>query len=126
MITISSTTSNRTLHIRRNGSDGLDIELGGFPVSVNTTIWCDTDDITALIDFFTLLGNQQQPWSNQKHWSSLEGECTLSATCSSLGVVMFQVMLRGQSGSPEEWQVTAGITSAFGQLAQLASDILTH
>ncbi|WP_430438497.1 DUF6228 family protein [Noviherbaspirillum suwonense] len=85
----------------------------------------ESEDLASFIDFFVALREQQQPWQGIRTWVSLEGDLKLSATCSSLGGVVFQVELRGLQGAPEEWQVVAGIESELGQLDRIAEEVAT-
>jgi hypothetical protein len=128
VFTIRSSSSNRTLGIGRKRADYLEVQLSGFAVSAMPTVWMEAEDVGSLIDFFLVLGQQQQPWQGARSWGSLEGDFTLSATCSSLGIVVLKVALRGLQGAAEEWQVAAGIELEFGQLAQLADEarLLQH
>lgn len=121
MLTIHSSSSNRTLQISER-SDYLQVELLGFPISVATSIWIEAGDAASLVDFFIALGEQRRPWQGQRTWESLERDFSLSVTCSSLGSITFQVELRGLQGTPEEWQVIAGIEFELGQLERLAAD----
>jgi len=59
-------------------------------------------------------------WQGIKSWESIEGEFIISATCSSLGEVLFTVRLRGLQGAPEEWTVSVGLATEFGQLRNIA------
>lgn len=125
MLTIRSSSSNRTLRISGERSDYLQVELLGFRIFAASSVWIETGDAASLVNFFIALGEQQRPWQGQRTWASLEGDFNLSVTCSSLGGITFQVELRDLQGAPEEWQVIAGIEFELGQLARLAEDAVT-
>jgi len=62
------------------------------------------------------LGKQGRPWNGVREWQSIEGDFKLSATCTALGNVAFNVELHGLQGATEEWAVTAGIDYELGEL----------
>lgn len=82
-------------------------------------MWVEAGDAAGLQAFFVDLGKQGRPWSGKKEWQSLQGEFGLSATCTVLGNVVFNVELHGLQGATEEWAVTAGIDYELGQLERL-------
>lgn len=124
MINIRSCSSNRELRVSRASDSYLLAELAGFPVSAKVEVWVETGDAAALQAFLADLGKQGRPWSGTREWQSIEGDFRLSATCTALGNVVFNVELHGLQGAPEEWAVTAGIDYELGQLECLfqASD----
>ncbi len=95
------------------------VELKGFDVSASTNVWAYTD-AQVLNELFQDLGRLKRPWQGQRNWASIEGEFSLSATCTSLGNVTFRITLLGLRGAPEEWRVEAGLETDFGQLEQIA------
>jgi hypothetical protein len=74
-----------------------------------------------LVDLFVHLASYERPWSGNKDWESIEGEFYLSAICSSLGEVNLSIRIRGNQGSPEEWQASAMLTTELGQLPNIAA-----
>jgi hypothetical protein len=122
LLTIRSTSSNRTIQINEANGSSLSVELTGYPVTAVSEIWVETGDVFALMSFFIELGQLQSPWQGAKKWTSLEGDFCVSASCSSLGAVTFDIELCGLQGAPEEWRVKVGIESELGQLEQLARD----
>jgi hypothetical protein len=99
--------------------DSFYIELKGFDVSASTEVWAYTDAY-GLNEFFQELGCLERPRQGQRSWASIEGEFSLSATCTLLGNVTFHVTLFGLQGTPEEWSIEAGLETEFGQLEQIA------
>ena len=120
MISIRSCSSNRELKINFADESCLQIELVGFPVSAQLEVWTETDDAIDFQNFLANLGKQNSAWQGKQTWQSLEGDFTLSASCSALGNVVFDVELRGLQGSTEAWNITAGIDYELGRLAQLS------
>ncbi len=49
-------------------------------------------------------------------WQPIEGDFKLSATCSALGNIVFNVQMHGMQGAPEEWAVTVGMNYKLGRL----------
>ena len=123
MITIRSCTSNRELRIRHARDSYLLVELAGFPVSASVEVWVETGDAAGLQAFLADLGKQERPWNGMREWQSIEDDFKLSATCTALGNVVFNVQMRGLQGAPEEWVVTAGIDYELGRLEHLSSDL---
>jgi hypothetical protein len=123
MINIRSCSSNRELKISCGGDSYLLAELVGFPVSATVEVWVETGDAAGLQAFLADLGKQGQPWTGMLEWQSIEGDFKLSATCTALGKVVFNVELRGLQGAPEEWGVTAGIDYELGRLERMSQGL---
>lgn len=119
MINIRSCISNRELKISYASDSYLLAELTGFHVSAKIEVWVETGDAAGLQAFLSELGKQRRPWIGAREWKSLEGDVKLSATCTALGNVLFNVELHGLQGATEEWAVTAGIDYELGQLERL-------
>ncbi|WP_370663419.1 DUF6228 family protein [Massilia rhizosphaerae] len=119
MINIRSCSSNRELRISCASGSYLLAELVGFPVSAKVEVWVETGDAPGLQAFLADLGKQDGPWRGTREWQSIEGDFKLSATCTALGNVVFNVELHGLQGATEEWTVTAGIDCELGQLERL-------
>jgi hypothetical protein len=120
MINIHSCSSNRELKISCVRDSYLLVELAGFPVSARGEVWAETGDAAGLKAFLADLGKQERPWSDVRDWQSVEGDFKLSATCTALGKVVFDIELHGLQGGSEEWAVTAGIDYELGQLERLS------
>ncbi len=123
MINIRSCTSNRGLRISYARDSYLLVELAGFPVSASVEVWVETGDAARLQAFLADLGKQERPWNGMREWQSIEDDFNLSATCTPLGHVVFNVQMHGLQGAPEEWAVTAGIDYELGRLASLSSGL---
>ena len=83
-------------------------------------VWAYTDG-KGLAALLARLASYERPWSSGECWESIEGEFSLSATCSPLGEVGFSVCIRGLQGAPEEWQASATLTTELGQLPKIAA-----
>lgn len=119
MINIRSCSSNRELRISRASDSYLLAELVGSPVSAKVEVWVQTGDAAGLQAFLADLGKQGRPWGGARVWESIEGDFKLSATCTALGNVVFNVELHGLQGATEEWAVSAGIDYELGELERL-------
>jgi hypothetical protein len=106
------------LCIRRGKGAYFIVELSGHSVSAVTEVWIG-DDAASLGCFLTELGDLERPWVGKRAWGSLENDIALGVTCSSLGVVNFEVRISGLPGAPEEWHVTVGIETELGQLPRI-------
>ena len=118
MFSISSTSSSRKLIFSGLNGEYFRVELTG-DVSATTNVWAYTD-ANNLNGLFQELGRLEKPWQGEKGWQSIEGEFSIAASCSALGEVMFKIQIAGSEGAPEEWRVSAGLATEFGQLPQIA------
>jgi hypothetical protein len=121
VLSIHSTSSNRELRIRRGKGAYFIVELSGHCVSAVTEVWID-DDAASLGCFLTELGDMARPWVGKREWGSLENDIAIGVTCSSLGVVNFNVRISGLPGAPEEWHVTVGVETELGQLSRIGQE----
>ena len=74
-----------------------------------------------LTTFFDGLAMQEKPWAGEKKWHSLESALLISATCTILGQVTFDIVIRKLHGSMEEWEFRTKLQSELGQLPILAT-----
>ena len=95
------------------------VELKGNEISATTEVWATTD-ANGLNKLFQELGCLEKPWQGKRSWCSMEGDFSIEAVCTSLGNVTLRVTLVRLQGAPEEWRLEAGLTTDFGQLAQIA------
>jgi hypothetical protein len=118
---IHSASSNKELVLSHRKGDYFQAQLRGVVESrIRVYSYLKEDH---LIAFFKGLAAKVRPWEGELSWESLEGELSISATCSTLGHVLFKVKLWGETGSPEAWRVDTGITYDFGQLMALARSV---
>ena len=120
-LTIRSTESDRELVLSQYQNKRMRVDLRGASVSAFADIWIYTD-APDLNRFIQELGQFERPWHGELSWSSVEGDFSLSATCTSLGAVEFRIELRAAQGEPEEWRVKAGLVLEFGQLPKIAKE----
>jgi len=118
-LSIRSMVSRREIVFSQRQDERFHIELKGFEVSASADVWTNTD-ASALNNLFQDIGGLASPWQGERAWGSIEEDFVLSATCTSLGSVIFRVEIRGAQGTPEEWRVNAGLVVEFGQLEQIA------
>ena len=83
---------------------------------------CTYTDELGLLNYFKKLASYNKPWKNEVSWESFEKQFCISASCSSLGHVLFSIVLTNLSGSREDWEIRIGISSEFGLLEGFASD----
>ena len=100
--------------------DYFTVELRGGDLQASLRVYAYTHGL-GLSDLFASLAKHERPWIAQERWESIEGEFSLSASCSPLGIVTFLVAMFGHPGFPEEWRVSASITTELGLLPSLAA-----
>jgi hypothetical protein len=121
---VKSNASDRELVFLDPRRDYFIAELRGLGVTAHREVYAYTD-AKGLSRFFSRLAAHERPWSEPEKWESLEGEFRLEAKCSALGHVTFLVCIRDLFGGPEEWEVSARIVTALGQLPAIASRAAT-
>jgi hypothetical protein len=119
MFSIRSNSSDRELTFRDLSGDYFTVELLGAELRAIRGVYAYTDHL-GLVRFFETLAAYERPWDQPCEWGSLEGEFNISASCSSLGEVLFTVSISGQPGVSEEWQLSFSITSELGLLPSIA------
>jgi len=114
---IHSTSSSRELIFSDLRHEYFKVYIKG-DVSAYIEVWAYTD-ANGLYSLFHNLAKYEKPWQGEKRWESIEGEFIISVTCSPLGEVLFTIRLRGQQGAPEEWELSVGLITEFGQLSNI-------
>jgi len=122
LFSIHSSSSSRELVFQSRKGEYFQVVLKG-DVEAIADVWAYTD-AQGLGRLFQELAAYERPWKGEKGWQSIEGEFSISATCSSLGEVRFLVKLRGLQGAPEEWNVQVGLATEFGQLGKIAKQAM--
>ena len=122
-INIHSTSSSRELILSNKRDEYFQVEIKSLEISAALEIWTYTD-AASLNKLLQEIGSENKPWHGERTWSAIEENFSLTATCSSLGEVTFQVMLHGAQGSPEEWKIQCGLVLEFGQLEKIAKQAL--
>lgn len=118
---IKSNESDRELVFSNLDGYYFQVEIRGFTLSANTTVYAYTD-AEGLNNIFQELGKLDKPWSGEKKWESIGDELILIITCNQLGHVLLEVELKILQGHPEEASVNANITIDFGSLSNIARD----
>ena len=119
-LSICSASSAREVVFSNRDGEFFTVDLIGSP-SATMRVSTYTDDL-GLNNLFIKLGRMNKPWSKPLRWESLEGEFSISASCSSTGVVLFDFALLDLPGHPEESRLTFGLETEFGQLSELATE----
>jgi hypothetical protein len=119
LFSIRSTPSNRELIFNSRKGDYFRVELKGIVMSASIDVWATTDN-QGLNIFFQEIASSKSPWKGTRAWGSLEGEFEISATCTTLGHVIFLIKMAGQIGGTEEWKAQFGLETELGQLDSIA------
>jgi hypothetical protein len=119
MFSIHSANSDRELFFSDFDHKKFNVELRGFELSSNISVWYDAN-ISRLDEFFNDLAQSAKPWNDARNWESLDGEFSIAATCSATGTVLFKIEFLHQAGNDEESFIRAGLITEFGQLVTIA------
>ncbi len=117
---IKSNASDRELVFLAARKDHFIVELNGIDVRATVKVYAYSPHMSGIAELFCQLAAQSLPWSDAISWESLEREFSISAACSSLGVISFQVRIL-HLGRSEEWSLVATLTTELGQLPELAA-----
>lgn len=79
---------------------------------------------SSILDFFIRVANHKIPWKNEISWVSLYRDFSISATCSSLGDVLFSIKI---SDSSEEYsgqniEISFNIDKGLGEIESIAQE----
>jgi len=96
------------------------VELRGTGIYAVREIYCPLGS-SEFTQFFSQLASYERPWPDIEQCTSLEGDLSISARCSALGVVTFSISIHGLLGVPEEWQLSSDLASELGQLPKIAA-----
>jgi hypothetical protein len=124
MFSIKSNASDRQLTFLNLRADYFTVELRGSGVTAVRDVYAYRD-APALADVLARLAADKRPWRGTERWESLEGEFSLAAVCSPLGQVTFTIVVSERLGGPEDWRVSAGISTELGQLPRIAADAVS-
>jgi hypothetical protein len=118
---VHSVDSDRELVFRDRNGERFTVELKGSELFGSVDVWLHpvANDLHI---FFQELAGFPNAWQGARAWESLEGELSLSATCSTLGQVTFFVKFYHRAGSPEDWEVRARLVTELGQLEKIAKE----
>jgi Family of unknown function (DUF6228) len=119
--TIYSASSDRSVTFSNHSGDYFQVDLKGENLAARIKVYAYTDAF-GLNTLFQELATHSKPWAEAKKWESLEGEFSISATCSTLGNVLFHINMRMLPGHPEESSLSTGISSELGQISNIAKE----
>ncbi|MEM7359911.1 MAG: DUF6228 family protein [Pseudomonadota bacterium] len=120
-LTISSTQSDRRLVFSDFDGEDFEVTLQG-TVTCRTKVYGYSPHSENLKQWLSKLAARKGPWEHELHWSSLESEIELVATCSSLGQVRFEVSFSLDAGKDEESRIDTVICTELGQLAKIGRE----
>ena len=117
MFSIRSSSSDTELTFSGARKDYFTAELkGNNEVRVIRQVYAYSPHSPNLGAFFLRIAHHDRPWASVEFWESLEGEFNLSATCSSLGVVTFSLVMHSRDEVVDGWRIVATLTADLGQL----------
>jgi hypothetical protein len=121
LFSINSSSSSRELIFLSLQDDCFTVELVGAAVYATQSVSTYTDG-HGLASLLGKIAAYERPWSAAESWESLEGDFSISATCSSLGNVTFSVYMCGMLSTPDEWKLSFKLITELGQLPQIATN----
>ena len=120
-LTVSSTQSDRKLVFSNFNGENFDLDLTG-TVQCSVSVYGYAPHSENISEWFKQLTAERKPWQGDMRWSSLETEFEISANCTSLGQVCFEVNLWLNVGAEEESQIKTFIVSELGQLEKIGRE----
>ncbi|MGC1377264.1 MAG: DUF6228 family protein [Anaerolineales bacterium] len=120
MFSIHSVSSDRELIFSNRKEEYFFVELKSSSLSASTEVWTGIN--SSLHTFFQKLANFKTPWKDEQVWEAFEGEFKISATCTTVGHVIFWIKLSGSPGGAEEWKAETGLETELGQLERIAKN----
>jgi hypothetical protein len=121
MFSIKSNSSNRELRFLEPRRDLFTVQIHGSGVTARREVSAYTD-ARGIARLFSKLAACERPWTGVESWTSLEGEFSLSATCSALGHVTLSILISDAFGGDEEWRLSVSLVTELGQLPKIAAD----
>jgi hypothetical protein len=121
LFSIHSVNSERELTFSSFQGEQFQVEFKGSGIYALTGVWVD-NHVQSLSVFFEELTRFTTPWQGVREWESLEGEFSISATCTTLGQVDFSIEIRHYGGGTEAWFVQGSLVTELGQLEKIARD----
>ncbi|WP_057970808.1 DUF6228 family protein [Lysobacter antibioticus] len=118
--TIRSVSTDKELRFFDPIDYSFRVELRGASIHAVQEVHCPLG-ASELTQFFSRLAAHERPWSGSERYTSLEGDFSLAATCSSLGQVTLTIVIHGPFGASEEWQVRSQLGVELGQLRGIAA-----
>lgn len=71
---------------------------------------------------FETLAENWKGWSEEKKWSSIEGEFAITCTHDKRGHIKLDIEMHQEFGSSEPWRLRASLVLEAGQLERIAKD----
>jgi hypothetical protein len=121
LLSIHSVSSDRELIFSNRDGEFFNVELKSIEVSAARKVWTH-DDASTFNDFFKKLAGLEKPWEGNLDIQSLEGEFSISVSCTKLGNVIFSIELSSGYVDHEEWHLKADLDTELGQLQQIAKN----
>ena len=118
---IKSNASDRELVFLAARKDYFTVQLRGAYLQATRKVYAYSPHMGNIAELFSQLASQVRPWGDTASWESLEGELSLSATCSSNGIVALQVTITHHLLRPEDWSLSALLTTELGQLPSIGA-----
>jgi hypothetical protein len=101
---IKSASTDKTLRFFDADECSFSVELRGAEMHAIREVYCPLGS-SGFSEFFSRLASYERPWPREEKCTSLEGDFSIAARCSPLGIVTFSVTIQGLLGVPEEWQL---------------------
>jgi hypothetical protein len=112
-VVIKSVYTSATLTFSEKDGEYFNVVYEGAAVKLQKRVWGYTD-CQDLVNFFQFIAKEYKGWNGVRKWASIEGEFVLSATCDSLGHVMFSLTIC-EFNEHETWESNVSLGIESGQ-----------
>lgn len=118
---IKSAHSGACLRFSNIEGDYFHVSLKSPEYSGTVRVWAYTD-ANGLVGLFESLARDWRGWSDERTWSSIEGEFAIACAHDKLGHITLNVTIHQDFGGSEPWRLRASIVVDAGQLETIANN----
>lgn len=121
MLILHSIASDQQIRLHSLRDDEFTLEVTSNRLSASQHIYAGPDGNPPQY-FFQELGEMRFPWTKPLVYESLDGDLTMIATCSALGIVTLQIEMRPNEGASDSWTLRASIRLELGMLPDIGRE----
>jgi len=121
LFSITSSSSNSELVFSEPRKDYFTVEFKCGEVQAIRKVYAYSPHRPSIGALFARIASQDRPWEGAEYWESLEGEFSLSATCSHLGAVTFSISIHSRPDARDKWRISVTLSVGLGQLPAIGA-----